>query len=216
MLRYNSQYWLHTTCYVIFAGVGLSLTFVQPLVFGSSCKSESGGGVGLSNDQTGYTNFAFISTSVLAGFVGGVLVGDSQLAVVGLVLRVLFFLGTAAIAVLAVLTRPEVFPHIDDDSMFVTVIVMMVIGGAATLGFQGLGIRAAVTVGAPVSAAYTGGFVMMGIQGVGGIFNQITNCETRFIPHAAAAAVVSVLLLFARFTPPRAANEDPLLERTGP
>jgi hypothetical protein len=73
--------------------------------------------VGLSNDQTGYTNFAFISTSVLAGFVGGVLVGDSQLAVVGLVLRVLFFLGTAAIAVLAVLTRPEVFPHIDDDSM---------------------------------------------------------------------------------------------------
>jgi hypothetical protein len=49
-----------------------------------------------------------------------------------------------------------------------------------------------------------------------GIFNQITNCETRFIPHAAAAAVVSVLLLFARFTPPRAANEDPLLERTGP
>ena len=211
MLVPNVQYWLHTLCYTVFAGAGLSLTFVQPLVFGSTCKGESGGGVGLSNDQTGYTNFAFICTGVVAGVIAGGVVGDSPMRTVGITLRVLFALGTAAIVVLAVLTRPEVFPSIGRDAIFAILVVMMVFGGAATLGFQGLGLRAAVTVGSPVSAAYTGGFVMVGIQGVGAIFNQITNCDTRFIPHAAAAAVATFLLLVARFTLPTA-TEEPLLD----
>mmetsp|Transcript_8667 Transcript_8667/g.21397 ORF Transcript_8667/g.21397 Transcript_8667/m.21397 type:complete len:432 (+) Transcript_8667:204-1499(+) len=201
-LARNGQYWLHSSCYAVFAGIGLSLTFVQQNVMGPTCADKSGGGIGLSNDQTAWTNFAFIGCGVLAGLVVGGLGGIASDTHVGIILRSLFVVGTAALVTLEILSRPGVFVTFHKDTLFALLMGAMVLAGIATLGFQGLGLRVAVTMGAPVSPAYTGGLVMMLIQGLGATYSQVTTCQTRFMVHAGSAVIVSLaLLVVARFRP---------------
>lgn len=94
---------------------------------------------------------------------------------------------------------------------------LLVVAGAGSVGFIGLGLAAAVTSALPVEAAYSGGSANLVIQVCGFVFNQVlTTCEIGFIACAAAAVLTVGALFLVRFDQKPTDAAEPLMDQVVP
>ena len=94
----------------------------------------------------------------------------------------LAILGAVSQSGLAWLSSPTVAPFVPEHILYPSLVVLMAITGASTIGFIGPALSLAVELGSPVSEVYSVGGVEWFIQGVGGALSTISAmCNIGFL-----------------------------------
>eukprot|EP00747_Dinoflagellata_sp_TGD_P099337 gnl/TRDRNA2_/TRDRNA2_167709_c0_seq4.p1 gnl/TRDRNA2_/TRDRNA2_167709_c0~~gnl/TRDRNA2_/TRDRNA2_167709_c0_seq4.p1 ORF type:complete len:609 (+),score=102.42 gnl/TRDRNA2_/TRDRNA2_167709_c0_seq4:25-1827(+) len=138
---------------------------------------------------TAWLNVAFIGFGVLTGISLGALIKDPQSY--GKVLKMLFLACSLSLTGIASLLAAGAIP---DPSSYHMLLVLfpMVISGATSLGFIGIGIEAAALY--PAGAAYVCFAIEALIQGFGGLLAYVAVKKSGFVYMASFAAFATLLL----------------------
>lgn len=193
LLGRNFEYWVYAVSYAIIGGIGFSVPSAQAAIF-SECSPD----LKFDTPHTTFTNLSFILSGVVAGILISPFVKTPrQMEVVVLALSVL---GSLAMTALTVLSVPERAASLDQDLLFGLLVVLMGLSGISTIGFIGMALNYVVSIGAPVSEAYTVGGVEWLIQGVGGGLGTLSAmCQFGFSFCVGCSWVATAVLLAAHF-----------------
>jgi len=108
-----------------------------------------------------------------------------------------------ALSAAALLSAPEAAGFVSDRmsraTLYALLLALMCVAGACSLGFIGIGLRAAVEAGSPVSEVYVGGSVEWLVQAFGALLTQTATCASGFFPCVGTAWLAVALICCARF-----------------
>jgi MFS family permease len=197
-LRGNSRFWVHCCCCATLEAISFAVPGVQGLIFGT-CIPE----VALPPAVTLWTNFTFLAVGVLCGALLS-RVPDRHHPTT---LKLLFVVATAAFVCLALVAAEPGSGNQPSGGLGVLVLLMAV-GGGASLGFPGIGLAAVVASAPEVPEAYSCGITQLLSQLIGALATQLSGCAVSFKLCAGLCACATVGMLFlAKFETMEDANE---------
>jgi len=182
----NRNYLLHTFCVTVLGGLSFTVSAVVDLVVTDDAR--------FSDQDAAWLNTAYILSGVISGVVLGMLVKQNR-NIVGRLLMFLFFLGSLALSLVAVVGYlNKHVEQINQDLLFAIFFVLFSAIGLAALGFCGISLSLAITAATTetdVKESFATTIPELGLNAFGALTTQVSGVDTGFFICGALAWVVA-------------------------